>query len=344
MPLSLLRKLVRNFPENGPKLLLENPANVRDLLKLLHEPLVDAIDFSAMSVERTHFVQPDYRHVAVDLLLKAPLHAEKSDTILIYLLVEQQSKPQRFLQLRLIEYLVECYKMQKRIWDERHDSDADFMLHPVLPIVLYTGERSWERLESLAELVECGDRFRDVLPNIAPRFLNLRETPIENLERDGGFFGQVLWLIQQRHSDEDAFHRMLERVMANLEAMSEQERERWVEFLSYTLALVYHARNEREHSYLRDVVDRSVQTDLHRQEYTKMGRTIAEMFVDQGIEKGTLATERAILLRQLRRRFKRVPKKVGTRIAETTDLHLLESWLDNVVDADTLADVGIPLD
>jgi hypothetical protein len=56
---SLLKKLVRNFPENGPKLLLENSANVHDLLVLLHEPQVHAIDFTAMTVERTHFVQPD---------------------------------------------------------------------------------------------------------------------------------------------------------------------------------------------------------------------------------------------------------------------------------------------
>src|ERR1700674_3783396 len=95
---ALLKKLVRNFPENGPKLLLENAANVRDLLMLLHEPQVHAIDFTALSVERSHFVQPDYAHVALDLLLKAPFRVHAADpprTILIYLLVEHQSKPQR---------------------------------------------------------------------------------------------------------------------------------------------------------------------------------------------------------------------------------------------------------
>src|SRR5712691_8885365 len=96
---SLLKKLVRNFPENGPKLLLENSANVRDLLTLLHDPRVHAIDFTAMTVERTHFVQPDYAHVALDLLFKAPFRVnavEPVKTIFIYLLVEHQSKPQRF--------------------------------------------------------------------------------------------------------------------------------------------------------------------------------------------------------------------------------------------------------
>jgi hypothetical protein len=74
MPGSLLKKLVRNFPESGPKLLLESAANVRDLLALVQEPQVANIDFTALTVERSHFVQPDYAHVTLDLLFKAPLH------------------------------------------------------------------------------------------------------------------------------------------------------------------------------------------------------------------------------------------------------------------------------
>src|SRR5262249_16673211 len=157
MAKSLLEKLVRNFPENWPKLLLENGANVRDLLVLLGEPQVGNIDFTALTVERSHFVQPDYAHVALDLLLKAPLRVTASGparTIFLYFLVEHQSKPQRFFLLRLAEYLIEVYKMQKRAWDEHHTSDAQFSLQPVLPIVLYTGERYWEKIETLVDVVE----------------------------------------------------------------------------------------------------------------------------------------------------------------------------------------------
>jgi hypothetical protein len=60
-------------------------------------------------------------------------------------------------------------------------------------------------------------------------------------------------------------------------SLSAEDRTRWVEFLSYIVALVYHARSADEQLELRDVVDRSVQTDPHRKEYTKMGQTIAEM-------------------------------------------------------------------
>ena len=195
---SKLRNLVRNFPENGPKLLLENAANVRDLLRILREPAVEAIDFAKMTVERTHFVKSDFAHVAVDILLKAPYRTRdgrKPESIFIYLLVEHQSRPQRFLQLRLAEYLLAAYKMQKRAWEEKNDSDAMLMLNPVLPIVLYTGERSWSRIEPMTDLVRDGAMFATAIPQFKPHFLNLRDFSTNSLESEGGFFGLILRLI-----------------------------------------------------------------------------------------------------------------------------------------------------
>ncbi len=349
MAVSVLRKLVRNLPENGPKLLLENGANVRDLFAILREPHADSIDFSALTVERTHFVKRDFAHVAVDLLLKAPLRVadvEDHRSVFIYLLIEHQSAPERFFMLRLAEYLLDACKMQKRAWDKIHSSDAKLDLQMVLPVVLYTGERNWSQIESLVDLIVGGRMFEDAIPFFKPRFLNLRDTSPEALTRDGGFFGQVLCLIRERHAEPAQFRQTLEEVVTRLEAMPDAERNRWVEFLSYINALVYHARGENEHSELRKVVDRSIQTDPHRQEYTKMGRTIAEMYMDQGEQRGEqewkLVNSRNILLRLLRKRFKKVPRKVEARIAATTNLQELETWIDNVIDAATLADIGIP--
>ncbi len=356
MSKSILRGLVRNFPENGPKLLLENPANIRDLLTLLREPAVDAIDFSEMTVERTHFVKADYAHVATDILLKAPFHSHAGKTreaVFIYLLVEHQSKPQRFLQLRLADYVLEAYKMQKRAWDQRNASDAALALSAVLPIVLYTGERSWARIEPLDELVHEGNRFKSMIPQFTPHFLNLRDVSTSTLESEGGFFGSILHLIKEQHTDFSAFRVVIGNVMERLEAMPASERNRWIEFLSYALALVYHARTEKEHSPLVAAIETSVQSDPHRTEYGKMGRTIAQMFIDQGVEKGMrkglqkgeikgeIKSRQTVLLRQLRNRFKTVPPAVQARIAETEDVPTLDAWLDRVLDAKKLADVGI---
>jgi predicted transposase YdaD len=359
MPRSVLEKLIRNFPENGPKLLLENGANVRDLLVLLREPQVPAIDFTKLTVERTHFIKPDYAHVALDLLLKAPLRLGGTGpprTLFIYLLIEHQSKPQRFFPLRLADYLLEAYKMQKRAWDDEHDSDARFFLQPVLPIVLYTGDRHWEQIETLVDVVEAGQLFEKMIPAFTPHFFNLRDTAPERLVREGGLFGQLLWLIRERNADRAVFRQTLEGVVNRIEKMSKPEHTRWTEFLSYILALVYHARSPEERPPLHDVVDRSVQTDAHRKEWIKMSQTIAEMYLEQGREQGrvqgrvegeqegALKAARGMLLLQLRKRFKKVPRKVEARITATTNMQELETWVENFATAASLADVGIPLD
>jgi hypothetical protein len=344
---ALVRQLVRNFPENGPKLLLENPANVRDLLVLLKEPAVPDIDFAAMTVERSHFVQADYQHVALDMLLKAPLRSpaeEPAENLYIYVLVEHQSKPQRFFQLRLMEYMIEAYKAQKRAWNEQHTSDADFLLDPVLPVVLYTGERSWPEAKPLAALVRAGRRFRRRIPRFQPHFLNLRNTTPEELTGRGGFFGQVLWLIRERHSDKATFQRTLEEVLTKLKGMPAAERTRWVRFLHYIAMLVYHARSDAEQQPLGEVIDRTVETNPRRQEYLKMTRTIAEAMMEEGKQKGEISARQETLLLLLRKRFKKLPRKVEARIAATTNLQDLKTWLGNVIDAATLADVGIPVD
>jgi hypothetical protein len=66
-------KLVRHFKENGMKMLLEHPANVREMLGLLHISWLDEIDFSRLEVVKTTFIRRDYRHLASDLVYTAPL-------------------------------------------------------------------------------------------------------------------------------------------------------------------------------------------------------------------------------------------------------------------------------
>jgi hypothetical protein len=338
-----LKKLVRNFPENGPKLLLEHPFNVRDLLMLLREKRAEAIDFAAMTIERTHFVKPHFEHVALDLLFKAPFRVTSSGplrTIFIYLLIEHQSKPERFFMLRLGDYLHEAYQMQKKAWDKKHDSDAKFFLQPIIPIVLYTGDQNWETIEKLADMVEAGELFADVIPEFKPLFLNLRDTADESLMREGGFFGQVLRLIKQRKAEPEVFRRVLEEVVGSLEKMSGPDSTRWRDFLYYIHVLMYHSRSGEEQNELNGVIDRSIEEASHQKENTKMGRTIAEVVEERGMINGLRTT----LLRLLRKRFKKVPRQVEAHVADTTSVRELNTWLDNVLDAKTLADVGIPMD
>lgn len=58
--------IIRNFQENGVKFLLDDPANVRDLMHLFAADLADVIDFDRMALVKTTFIKNDFRHIASD--------------------------------------------------------------------------------------------------------------------------------------------------------------------------------------------------------------------------------------------------------------------------------------
>src|SRR3954453_23717905 len=97
-------EIIRQFSQNGLKLLLENAANVHEVLAIAKTPEGRLIDFDRLTQERTSFVSRDYRHIEADLVLRAPVRppflSPEQETIWIYLLIEHQSEPDPWLILR----------------------------------------------------------------------------------------------------------------------------------------------------------------------------------------------------------------------------------------------------
>src|SRR5437588_2752164 len=97
------------IPENGMKLLLEHPANVRELLALTQSDLLPLIDFDRLRLVRTTFVARDFRHVEADVVLTAPLRrrgAPRRRTLVwLYVLIEHQSEPDALMPVRLLDYV-----------------------------------------------------------------------------------------------------------------------------------------------------------------------------------------------------------------------------------------------
>ena len=325
----------RQFPENGLKLLLQWPLNVRDALRIARYKQADAIDYDHLEVDPTTYVQRDYRHLESDVVLRGPLLRRKPG-ILIYVLIEHQSEPDPLMPFRLLEYVLAIYRGQLRAWGQTHTSLQGFLFQPVLPLVLYTGTRPWSRLGRFADLVAGGPDFARLAPMLEPAFLPLRDTPDRRLASAGGSFGQVLRLVQQRRARGPAFRALLGQVVQALEGMPDAERLRWLDLLSYIHALLYHEREDS--TAMQRVVEDSVQTDPHRQEIRKMGKTYAEVLK----EEGRVKSRREMLLRAIRLRLEEPPAGVVAAIEACEDIAQLDAWFDNALKARRLKDVGIP--
>jgi hypothetical protein len=231
-----------------------------------------------------------------------------------------------------------------REWQKKHGNLEPFHLQPVLPIVLYTGTRTWENLGQLWELVELGAELKERIPDLAPLFLNVGQTSRKILEH-GGSFGLLLRLVQQRRSNLAMFEQSLREVVAVLEGLADHERERWLELLSYIAALIYNEREVPEREPLMEKVADAVRNDAHRKEVFDMGKTIAEDLIDQGREKGReegeVRTQRRMLVRLLRNKFRKIPAAMLKRIDATERIDLLDAWFDQASAAKRLEDVSL---
>jgi hypothetical protein len=325
---------------------------VRDVLRLADVPWFDQIGFDHLEHIKTTFIRRNYRHLQSDIVLTAPLAGagRSRKTLLIYILIEHQSEPDRLMPLRLADSQLQIFRYQVRKWSQTHRSLARVQLLPVLPVVFYTGLRRWSQVGTLADLIERGDEFRAVTPIVErPLFLNLPEIPRPQLERDGGYLGWVLQLLQQRNSRAGEFEKLLERVVAHLDRMPSGEQQRLGELLSYIRAMLYHERSESEQSRLQQVMEQSVQSLETRQGVVKMGKMAADVLMERGERKGErkgeqkagLQIRQQTLIRLLGRRFGDVPAEVVSAVEAATDVEQLDTWLDRLVTARTLDELEI---
>ncbi|HUG93145.1 MAG TPA: Rpn family recombination-promoting nuclease/putative transposase [Planctomycetaceae bacterium] len=365
MTKSRLRRLVRQFPENGIKLLLENPANVRELLSLAGTDVLDLLDLDQMRLLSTTFVARDFRHVEADVVLEVPVRRRRGArqhrrSVLVYVLIEHQSQPDELMPFRLLEYTVQICRRQLRQHSEQPDEARIPPLDPVLPVVLYTGTRAWKSPGTMDELFALGSRFRKFIPVFEPLFLNVGALSADIVEAEGGALGPVLRLLRARKARVEEFQTLLTRAVERLGAMASEEWARWVDLLSYLHALVYFERPPSERPRLQRTIEGSVHTDRNRREIRQMGKTIAEALMEKGrrqerAKQKTIAeafkeegrreemarVRQQTLLRQLRRRFKDLPVDIVQAVESTQDIERLDTWLDRFATATCLEDVGI---
>lgn len=332
-----IEDFARLFPQNGMKLLLHRGLNVRDLLRIGRSGLVKDIDFAQLQPDATSYVQRDYRHVESDIVLRGTLKGRGRRRIVIYILIEHQSEPDELMAFRVLEYVVQIYGSQRREWGQTHPSFAGFRFQPVLPVVFYTGERPWPTMGTLASLIEGGKRFEKLAPILTPLFVPLRDIPAARLEGEGGAFGSLLHLYQQRESPLSHFRPLLERVVQSLERRMADEPVRWREAMSYLHAMVYHDRDKPEHQGLQDRIAQTVHKADHQREVQGMGNKIVDMFREEGELRG----RRETLLRQLRLRFGDLPQAVVDTVERCTDTNELNAWIDRFVTARRLSEMGI---
>lgn len=135
----------------GYKKLFSNKAIFRQLIEMfVTEDWVAELDFDSCVAVDKSFISEHYKETESDIIYKLKL---KDQELYIFILIEFQSTVDRFMALRMLNYITNFYmdyvSSQKRVQ----------RLPAVFPILLYNGEAQWNAPINLAERIEGGDRL-----------------------------------------------------------------------------------------------------------------------------------------------------------------------------------------
>ena len=111
----------------------------------LPETLSQALNWSTLRLLEGSFIDEALRESEADLLYEVE-HISDEVSVWVYVLLEHQSRPDRWMRFRLLKYC--C-----RIWDMSFRLDPDQSeLWPILPLVFYQGERAWSHSTEFSDL------------------------------------------------------------------------------------------------------------------------------------------------------------------------------------------------
>jgi predicted transposase/invertase (TIGR01784 family) len=302
------------------KLLFSEPEIIIDLLQgFVREPWVNELDFTTLEKVSGSYVSDDLRSREDDVIWRVRY---RQNWIYVYLLIEFQSTIDAYMAVRLMSYMGLLYQdliKTKQLTEGKQ-------LPPILPVVLYNGEKRWDAATELKDLiVKVPGGLEKYLPSL--NYLLLDEgafdakelSPLKNLVA-------AIFRLENSTTREDIID-VINNLIEWL-ATPEQTRLRR-SFTIWIKRVLLPAENfEQSIPHINDLAEIKTMLAQRVSEWTRQWKQQGWLEgLEKGMEKG-MEAEKILLIRQIQRRF-------GQAIADTA-----KTILSSVMDTDTLEQIG----
>jgi predicted transposase YdaD len=152
------------------RLAFGNPERARELVRVaLPKELTGRLDLRALRITPGTFLDRKLRLSQSDLLLEASSRGGRA--LLVYILFEHKSSPDRRTSLQLLRYMVGIWET----WSSRKENRNWRQLPPIIPVIFSHAERRWMYPLEFSALVRQpkGMDLRELTPRFRPLLLDL---------------------------------------------------------------------------------------------------------------------------------------------------------------------------
>lgn len=315
------------------RLLFSHGRMVRDLLcEIVGERWVERVDFSTGERISASFVSHQLKGRESDVIWKFRTRDDGAP-VYVYILMEFQSRPDRYMPVRLMAY--EGLFYQALIAGRQRPRSGRLPL--VIPIVVYNGREPWGAAQELSELIEPVDPSAEIyLPRLRYKLVDEGSYSREELEARDSPVADLFWIERSRSwNDVRASISRLQRNLPPGEDSLRQAFEAWLK----EVVLPRLGLSPEEVPVARTLEDFEAMLAESIDEWNrKLREESLEQGLEQGLEKGLQLGETRVLLRQLRLKFGPLSPDTEERV-RSADSDLLLVWSDRILTAGSLDEV-----
>jgi predicted transposase/invertase (TIGR01784 family) len=300
----------------------------------LPKELLARLDLTTLERVQDSFVDPELHPSASDLLFTVDYLFEgdtdsESDKLLLYLLIEHKSYPDRMTLFQLLRYMV-------RIWELYcADNRRCSSLSPIYPMILYHGKKSWSYPLNFHSLFKVQDEtLLGHLPEFSPVLHDVARS--EDREIAGETAARTLLLMLKYIFRPDLTERLPDLlVQARTLLTNKNGREIMFTLLYYLTEGTGKVNEETLSAALNQAAPGGDTMKSFLKKYFDQGRREGRQ---EGIREGEQKGEIRLLFRQLRKRFGELPSWAEERLRQASS-GMLETWSERVLTASTLEEV-----
>ena len=330
-----MEKKDRFIHKHGYAILFRHRELVEPLIKcFVSEEFYKHLDFSHFEActEKT-YITDEFKEFADDLVIKVRW---KGKDFYIYIILEFQSKVERFMALRFLNYLTLFYL--GLIAEHREANNPLHLLPPVMAIVFLNGNGKWTAPDNIKDLIQPCSLFSQFYPDF--RYFKIIENEYSE-ERLKEINNVVSAVFLTENTKKERMHEVADIIGK----MLSQESVETIRIMTIWLRQLL--KNERIDSTLFEEVNNissrkeakgmlaEVLEEL-RADYKK-GMAIGEK---KGIAIGERKTRIETIINLIEHRFKKISNETKKAIASIQEKSVFDALINVALDAKTLDDIN----
>lgn len=306
---------VQNPHDKFFKETLGNVSTAKDFLThYLPDNVMKVINVNTLEPQKDSYINNNLEESFSDLLFKVDINEKEG---YLYFLFEHKSYEDKGIAFQLLKYMVE-------IWEAKANKENTKELPIIIPLVIHHGRSNWRIPSSLGAMLNGYEAFPEELKMYVPNF----EYLIYDLSTyaDEEIKGKVktrilLTLLRDIHTKDRS--ELLESVSWAIQHLGElEDKKKGVEYFETMIRYIFSTAKDLTKKDGEQMIQ---QFNLNYPEGSEVAMTLADMWREEGMEKGGAAALSEATIQILIERFGKVPQDIkdGIEKSDTATLKFL---------------------